>query len=586
MAEVANPVSAGSLLDYARIARRRGWVIVVTAAVAAGGAYYVANRAVPVYQSQTEVLVRGTTPTGLTGSQSSGGSVLSLSTELRVLQGIAVRQAVTKALPNATRIKSAKASSDNSFTITAESTDPALAAASANAYAKAYIDQRRGNSIDEMLAVTQQIQTKITDLQRQIDALGPAPVAAPGAAPHPVTAADVQRTALQDQRASFATQLNTVQFEIANVSPGALVLSPATASSAPVAPRPKRSAAEAAVGGLVLGIAIVFLMEYLDDTVTTSDVLQGLTGSLPLLGVIPTVPGWRSQEGAKVTSLTAPSSQVAEAFRYLRTSVRFLSLDRAVKVIQVTSPASREGKTTTVANLAVVMAQVGERVLIVDFDLRRPRVHEFFGLSNDVGFTSFMLGEAKLSAAIQPVPGVAGLAVLAAGTPPPNPSEVLSSSRTADVMATLRTEGWTVIVDSPPVLPVTDASIVSSMVDVTLLVTSAGLTKKKEVKRAVELLHQVRAPLVGTVLNRAQSGPADYYGYNTPGTPDITVAGPVRAPRPTKVVLPPEPSPAPAVNGHGVRSRRARLPSKRVRGGKAAGTAQSEGSPTPGGWDD
>jgi Mrp family chromosome partitioning ATPase len=137
-----------------------------------------------------------------------------------------------------------------------------------------------------------------------------------------------------------------------------------------------------------------------------------------------------------------------------------------------------------------------------------------------------LLGEVPLSAAIQPVAGVTGLSVLSSGVPPVNPSEVLSSPRAAELIATLRASGWTILLDSPPVLPVTDASVVSSLADVTLLVASNELTKKHDVKRAVDLLDQVHAPLAGSVLNRAAPTTGGYYGYRKSGTvPTAGVSG-------------------------------------------------------------
>jgi capsular exopolysaccharide synthesis family protein len=159
------------------------------------------------------------------------------------------------------------------------------------------------------------------------------------------------------------------------------------------------------------------------------------------------------------------------------------------------------------------LANTGQRVIIVCCDLRRPRIHEFFGLTNATGFTSVLLGKSPLSAALQPVPGQAGLALMASGPPPPNPSELLASRRTAEVLAALRSECDVVLVDSPPVLPVTDSIVLSRMVDATILVGTASRTTRKEYRRAVELLQQVDAPLVGTVLNGVEEEGLYGYGY-------------------------------------------------------------------------
>jgi polysaccharide biosynthesis transport protein len=521
-------------LEYARIARRRGWVVILTVIVAGGAGYYIAKRSPPIYQAQAAVLLKTPTPADVAAGQSAGAAV-DISTEVQVLEGYAVRQAVSKALPGAAGISGATITSLNTFTISSQSGDPQLASDTANAYANAYIDQRRSTAISDMLAVTQQVQTRVSDLQRQIDALGPAPAIAesiPGSV-------DIQRTALANQQAGYRTQLNVLQLELGSVNAGAVVLSPAAPSATPIAPQPRKTAGEAGAGGVVVGIALIALMEYLDDTVTTTETLARLTPAHSVLGVIPAVPGWRPKDAPQVTTLKAPTSPTAEAFRYLRTSVRFTALDRAVKVIHVTSPASRDGKTTTVANLAVVLAQVGERVLIIDLDLRRPRVHQFFGLANEVGFASVVLGEVPLSIAIQSTTEVSGLFVLSTGVPPANPSEVLSSDRAAELIAALRGDGWTIVLDSPPVLPVTDASVISTLADATLLVTASGLTKKHHVKRSVDLLQQVNANLIGTVLNRV-SRSGEYYTYDMNGARSTGSARrPAAPPRASTPAAPP-----------------------------------------------
>src|SRR3954451_13891935 len=179
--------------------------------------------------------------------------------------------------------------------------------------------------------------------------------------------------------------------------------------------------------------------------------------------------------------------------------------------VQVTSPRAAEGKTTTLANLAVALARAGQRVVMVDCDLRRPRIHDFFGVTNEVGFTSVLLGELPLSEAVQEVPGERLLMLLASGMLPPNPSELLASQRTVQILAALQSESDVVLIDSPPMLPVTDAAVLCARVDATLLVTRAGTTGRRELARAIELLHQVDAPLVGTVFNGVSDESA--YGY-------------------------------------------------------------------------
>jgi non-specific protein-tyrosine kinase len=212
-----------------------------------------------------------------------------------------------------------------------------------------------------------------------------------------------------------------------------------------------------------------------------------------------------------VVSTIDPKAPAAEAYRSLRTSVQFAALDRPLRTLHVTSPSPSEGKTTTLTNLGVALAQVGQRVIIVCCDLRRPRLHEFFGMSNELGFTSVLLGHVPAANALQDVPGVKGLKILPSGPLPPNPSELLSSPRAAEVLVALQGLADFVLVDSPPVIPVTDAAVLSGLVDATLVVATAGLTTRRQLRQAIETLEQVDAPILGTVLNRVGSG--DSYGY-------------------------------------------------------------------------
>jgi capsular exopolysaccharide synthesis family protein len=208
-----------------------------------------------------------------------------------------------------------------------------------------------------------------------------------------------------------------------------------------------------------------------------------------------------------------PGSTETEAYRTIRTSIQFMGLDHPLRTVQVTSAQPGEGKTTTLANLAVVLARAGQRVVVVCCDLRRPRVHEFFGLSNAVGFTSVLLGEVPLSQALQRVPGEERLALLASGPEPPNPSELLSGMRAVEIFTALQGLADIVLIDSPPVLPVADAAVVSTRVDGTLLVASVGSSTRKHVHRAMEMLRQVEAPVIGAILNRATGESGYGYGY-------------------------------------------------------------------------
>jgi receptor protein-tyrosine kinase len=292
--------------------------------------------------------------------------------------------------------------------------------------------------------------------------------------------------------------------------------------------------------GLVLGIGLAFLRDILDDSIKSKDDLEMAAPNVSVLGLIPTItPKLAPNE---LVAVTRPDSAAAEAYRSLRTSIQFMSLERPVRTLQITSPSASEGKTTTAANLAVTLASIGKRVVVVCCDLRRPRIHELFGVSNDVGFTSVLLGEVSLADALQPVKGVNGLLVLASGKPPPNPAELLAGARATELFKALADNADIVVVDSPPVLPVTDAAVIANRVDATILVASASSSVRKRFSHALQILGQVDSHVIGAVLNDAPRGAAGYgYGYGY-GDEERYIADP-DAKSPTNGKASPSPKP-------------------------------------------
>jgi non-specific protein-tyrosine kinase len=203
---------------------------------------------------------------------------------------------------------------------------------------------------------------------------------------------------------------------------------------------------------------------------------------------------------------------VSEAYRTLRTNLEFSSLDRPLKTMVVTSPGPEEGKSTTLANLAVTLAQAEKEVILVDCDLRRPSQHEIFGVSNNVGLTTMMVDEQAMKAPPLLDTGVSGLRLLPSGPLPPNPSELVGSRRMLEIIAWLSKAADMVLFDAPPIIAVTDAAVLASRVDGVLLVIKAGGTKRDHAQKAKALLDKVNAHLVGAVLNNVKMD-TSYYRY-------------------------------------------------------------------------
>jgi capsular exopolysaccharide synthesis family protein len=512
------------LRDYLRVLRRHRAVVAITVGVVLGAALLVSYLQTPVYAGTAQMLIQPRPGVSLFEATTSGQanqSALFVATEIVVIKGQPVQDEVRRRLGSAPPVSVRQLGTTAVVEVVAESTDPKRAAAVANAYVTAYIDNRRQQGIDESSAAQKEVQGKIDLLQSEIDALDGQVAVAQGPAQASVAESlKAQRQGLLQQQALFQQTLNQQQVNTALITGGAQIVREATEPTSPIKPTPRRNAVLALVVGLLLGVSLAFLVEYLDDSIESQEELERVVGTVPVVGQIPEVAGWKAKDKTRVAAAEAPRSPPAEAYRALRTAIDFLALDHPMRTLQMTSASAGEGKTTTLANLAVTLALAGKRVVIVCCDLRRPRVHEFFGLSNKVGFTSALVGERPVSAALQDVPGVPRLRLMASGPIPPNPSELLASQRAADVFTALAVDADIVLIDSPPVLPVTDALVLFRHVDATLMVFSAGATTRKEAAAALGKVRQVNGPLIGAVLNNVkEEGAYGGYAYRYQATP-------------------------------------------------------------------
>ncbi len=301
---------------------------------------------------------------------------------------------------------------------------------------------------------------------------------------------------------------------------GIRVECPAIVPERPVRPRKALNLLLASLVGLFGGIGLAFFFDYLDDTIKGRDDIARYLGA-PAIGYIPSMPSGRRGECPErdlVTHLN-PKSSISEAYRSVRTGLAFSRPEDERTVILVTSACPREGKTTTAINIAIAIAQSGRRVLIADTDLRRPRVHKTFGLDNSRGVTTLFLKDVALEEVIQPTE-IENLWVLPSGPIPPNPSELLGSPRMRAILEALKGRFDRIVLDSPPTVAVTDASVLGKLADTTLMVVNAHGTRKKVAAQGRENLATVGVPLTGVILNNMRAGRHGYYyygGYSTYG---------------------------------------------------------------------
>jgi len=263
----------------------------------------------------------------------------------------------------------------------------------------------------------------------------------------------------------------------------------------------------AGVLGLFSGLGLALLLEALDDTISTPEELARIS-DVRFLGVIPL----RGDQAEDLVAITAPKSPPAEAYRTLRSNIRFSLFDEPARSFVVCSAGASEGKSLTAANLAVVCAQGGDSVILVDTDLRRPVLHRFLNCEASVGLTNMLVGEADLSEVLQDTE-VPGLRLLPSGPLPPNPAELLDSDRMTEALEELCSEADIVILDSPPAIMLTDAGILASKADRTIIVAESGQITERAFNDLTRLFEHARANVLGVVLNKLRVGAGDYYYY-------------------------------------------------------------------------
>lgn len=513
---------------FLRILRRRLWVIVLVPALVTGAAYLSATRKTELYRSSAEILIARTEAETIFSSQL--GTYVDpnrlLANQVRVIGSQEVATLASQRLGFSAGVGASASKTEDVITLSAVDREPQRVAAVVNAYADAYLMFRRSSSAAQNAVVQAELRRQIDPAEARLKELDDIVNRLPAASQDTVRNSQTnERQLLLGNLATQKAQLAQLQ-AAANVDKGgAQLLAPAAVPGTPFEPNPRRSAMLGLAVGIMLALGLALLLDYLDNRLRGKEDLERAGRGLPVVGVIPTLAGWRDRNGPRVAAIEEPASTCAEAYRSLRTALLFLSLDRSMSMFQLTSPATSEGKTTTLVNLAVVLARAGQRVVVVDCDLRRPRVHQFFDVEPVPGFTSVLMGEVSLSQALVAVPGVRGLRLLPAGPVPPNPSELLASRRTSEILAALKGQADIVLVDSPPVLPVSDATVLSSSVDGTIVVASSNVTQRRQLARALELLRQVEASVIGTVLNQAKVGGVyGYYGYRRQGAAKKYVA--------------------------------------------------------------
>jgi non-specific protein-tyrosine kinase len=513
------------LRQYIAIGLKWWWLAaLMTVAVGAAGYFYSSNEQ-PVYRATTTIIVGQS----IQASDPTTADLLLSERLARTYSDIARRQPILQGVVDALklqdswqglrgRVKVSPVTDTELLEVAVEASSPEEARVTADELARQLIQLSPTSLQNQEVDESQRfVQRRLTKLQGKIDA---------GQARLEALETTMQGSVSADQVQQLQAEINDLEALIADwennhtqllifveseKSPNYLaVIEPAQASSKPIRPKVWQNTGLAAAVGFLLALGLIFLFEYLDDSIKTKRDLSDVLGLTPL-GAISRIKGKDYPDKLIATNdFFAPEG---EAFRIVRSNIQFAAVDKPIKSIMVTSPTPGEGKSVTVANLGVVMAQAGLKTVIVDADLRRPVQHKIFQIPTPGGLTDLLCTPDAEPGNYMRATELDNLYVITSGALPPNPSELLGSHRMEQMLASLSQQADIILFDSPPALLVADAVVLSNRLDGVVLVVQAGSTRFGAARQAVLDLHQAEANLIGGILNQVKKGHRPGYYY-------------------------------------------------------------------------
>jgi len=510
-----------------RIARRWWWLLLIAPIISASTAYITSDRQVPMYSSS--VVLRINPPAGqelnqsaYTVSENLGSTYRQLITYTPVMQRVVdalglpydesdLRSKVTASTVNDTQL----------VKVSVSDSDPEQAALIANTIATeftTYISEETANQIQlQISGINEQLsteQTNLANVQTELQSLDVPANANDQTTQNRINDLRIQQLQIQSRIDSLQEQANSIATSVTSSQVQVSVSDPAKPASAPYAPRTSFYTLLGAFVGLLIAVGAVALLEYLDNSISGETDFAELTGST-LLTAIPALPKIRPG-GAQVYSVAQPMSSAAEAIRLLRANLEFAAAVQPLEKIAITSAGLGEGKSTVTANLGVVMAQAGFKTVIIDADLRRPTQHKIFGVGSEKGLTRLITHPEIPWQSESMRVAVPGLMLIPSGPVPPNPADLLSLESFSRLLDAVSEEADVILIDTPPILAVSDALVVAVKTDGVLLLSRSGRTRRDALRAAASSLHQGGIRLVGTILNQKserEQGGYYYYGY-------------------------------------------------------------------------
>lgn len=520
MSLVANEVSEQTfeLRRYLAVLRARKLTIILTTLLVVGAVLLFSWRQTPLYHAEARVLVHPLSSSPVTSAYP---VLLNLETERQIAASAPVAARVAKDLKlgesptQLLRNVEVNAVTDSEV-VTIGYTSPSAARAKqiSNSFALHYIQYRKGQALESLLLAQGDIKKRIDTATSHLGELASQISDARNEADEDLlTTLDSERTALIAQLGVLQERFDSLQPESSITVAAGDVIQPAFAPLSPSSPNYQKNGGLALFLGLGLGVFIAFMRERLDDRFRDSSDLEQSLG-VPVLATVPKFKVERARRKNALPGLIVsqqPQGVASEAFRALRTNLQFVVSQRNAKTLVVTSASSQEGKTSTTSNLGMVFAKAGKRVVLISADMRKPTLEKYFGVTKGAGLSMWLAGADEDMWDVAQDASVPNLKVVSCGPVPPNPAELLTSPRFVQLVEALEKDADVILIDSPPILPVADASIMASKVGGVILVINSGVTSRSVAIRARAELERAGVPIIGTVLNAFQPSSSSYY---------------------------------------------------------------------------
>lgn len=512
---------ADDLRSYLGLVRHFAWLLLLATLLCGGAAYLISRQSTPIYQAVTTILINQAPSantndyTAIVTSERLAQTYSQLMTKQPVLQGVLQRLGLATELAVLKKAITVQPVTNTTLIeVRVEDPDPHRAADIANALVAEFSAQNEALQSSRYAESKSSLLEQLNQMDAQIQSASQA-LAELDATPANQPERDRLETNLAQYRQTYAYILQSyeqVRLAEAQSTSNVIQAEPATIPLKPIRPRTLVNTILGSVIGLLLALGGIFLVEALDDTLKNPDQVSRELG-LPILGLI-------AHHGAGDDSLITqlePRALVSEAFRTLRSNIQFAQAaaasDQPLHTLLVTSPSPAEGKSTVAANLAVVLAQSGRKVALVDADLRRPRLHKILDLPNRTGISDLFVQEPISLDGTLAATQTDGLLVLTSGNTPPNPAELLGSDKMVEIIRQVSGQVEMIILDSPPVMAVTDSAVLAQRVDGVLLVLKPYVTQMGAARQTVEQMQRAGARLLGVVLNQVDLKNSRYNYY-------------------------------------------------------------------------